>query len=100
MIKVAQDWKGTAFADPDLHDFDMFIKPVELDAHLARAGLQKRDQVGFAAVNGPLALKAMWDRAHAKITYRQMCERFRIQESRDTSSSYGGYAVKRSTPPG
>ena len=36
----------------------------------------------------------MWDRAQGKITYAQMGERLRIRESRDTSSSYGGYALK------
>jgi 2-polyprenyl-6-hydroxyphenyl methylase/3-demethylubiquinone-9 3-methyltransferase len=95
MIKVAQDWKATAFADPDLHDFDMFIKPAELDVHLARAGLEKRDRVGFAAVNGPLALKAMWDRAHGKLSYAQLGVKLKMKESRDTSSTYGGYAIKR-----
>ena len=97
MIKVAQDWKGTAFADPDLHDFDMFIKPVELDAHLKRAGLQKRDQVGFAATNGPLALKAMWDRAHGKLSYDELGHKLTMKESKDHSVTYGGYALKPST---
>ena len=98
MIKVAQDWSATAWAEPDLHDFDMFIRPEELEAHLERAGLQVRHRVGFAAANPPAALRAMWDRAHGKITYREMGERLRIKESRDTSSSYGGYALKRRPP--
>jgi 2-polyprenyl-6-hydroxyphenyl methylase / 3-demethylubiquinone-9 3-methyltransferase len=98
MIKVAQDWSATAWAEPDLHDFDMFIRPEELEAHLERAGLQVRHRVGFAAANPPAALKAMWDRAHGKITYREMGVRLRIKESRDTSSSYGGYALKRRPP--
>ena len=36
----------------------------------------------------------MWQRAHGKITYAEMGERLRLRESRDTSSSYGGYALK------
>jgi ubiquinone biosynthesis O-methyltransferase len=95
MIKVAQDWRATAWAEPDLHDFDMFIKPEEVEADMDRAGLEVRDRVGFAAANPPAALKAMWDRAHGQITYGEMGERLGIRESRDTSSSYGGYAVKR-----
>jgi 2-polyprenyl-6-hydroxyphenyl methylase/3-demethylubiquinone-9 3-methyltransferase len=97
MIKLAQDWKATAWAEPDLHDFDMFIRPDELEAHMRRAGMEVRDRVGFAAANPVAALKAMWDRAHGRISYGQMGERLRIRESRDTSSSYGGYAV---TPAG
>jgi 2-polyprenyl-6-hydroxyphenyl methylase/3-demethylubiquinone-9 3-methyltransferase len=94
MIKMAQDWPATAWAEPDLHDFEMFIRPEEVEAHMDRAGLEVRGRIGFAAANPPAAVKAMWDRAHGKITYRGMGERLRIKESRDTSSSYGGYALK------
>ncbi len=38
------------------------------------------------------ALKA---RAHGKITYAEMGERLRIRESSDTSTAYGGYALKQ-----
>lgn len=95
MIKLAQDWRATAWAEPDLHAFEMFIRPEELEAHLRSAGLDVRDRLGFATANPAAALKAMWDRAHGKITYAQMGERLRIRESRDTSTSYGGYALKR-----
>jgi 2-polyprenyl-6-hydroxyphenyl methylase / 3-demethylubiquinone-9 3-methyltransferase len=94
MIKVAQDWPATAWAEPDLHDWGMFITPEEVEGHMRRAGLDVRDRVGFAPANPPAALKAMWDRAHGKLTYGQMGERLRIGESRHVSSSYGGYAVK------
>src|SRR3954471_7265104 len=93
LIKMAQDWPATAWAEPDLHDWDMFIRPEELEAHLRRAGLEARDRVGFSSANPAGALKAMWDRAHGRITYRQMGERLRAKVSRDTSASYGGYAL-------
>jgi 2-polyprenyl-6-hydroxyphenyl methylase/3-demethylubiquinone-9 3-methyltransferase len=98
MIKIAQDWSATAWAEPNLHDFDMFLRPEELEAHLEQSGLEVRDRVGFAAANPAAALKAMWERAHGKVTYREMGQRLRIKESRDTSSSYGGYALKRRPP--
>jgi 2-polyprenyl-6-hydroxyphenyl methylase/3-demethylubiquinone-9 3-methyltransferase len=94
MIKLSQEWSATAWAEPDLHDFDMFIRPEELERHMERAGLQVRDRVGFAAANPPAAVKAMWDRAHGRIGYRELGERLRIRESRDTSTSYGGYAIR------
>jgi len=97
MIKLAQDWPATAWAEPDLHDHAMFIRPGEVEGHMRRAGLDVRDRVGFAPANPPAALKAMWDRAHGRITYGQMGERLRVRESRDTSSSYGGYALKPAT---
>jgi 2-polyprenyl-6-hydroxyphenyl methylase / 3-demethylubiquinone-9 3-methyltransferase len=94
MIKLSQDWSSTAWAEPNLHDHDLCIKPDELEAKITAAGLEVRDRVGFAAKSPPRALKAMWDRAHGRITYAQMGERLQIRESRDTSSPYGGYAVK------
>jgi hypothetical protein len=40
------------------------------------------------------ALKALWDRAHGKLTYAEMGARLRMGETRDASVSYGGYALK------
>jgi 2-polyprenyl-6-hydroxyphenyl methylase/3-demethylubiquinone-9 3-methyltransferase len=94
MIKISQDWASTAWAEPNLHDHEMFVTPDELEGKLAGAGFEVRDRVGFAAKNPPAGLKAMWDRAHGRITYAEMGRRLQIRESRDTSSSYGGYAVK------
>jgi 2-polyprenyl-6-hydroxyphenyl methylase/3-demethylubiquinone-9 3-methyltransferase len=94
MIKVAQDWPATAWAEPGLHDFEMFIRPAEVETHMKKVELEVRDRVGFAPANPAAALKAMWDRAHGKITYAEVGERLQIRESRDTSSSYGGYALK------
>lgn len=94
MIKLAQDWPATAWAEPGLHGFEMFIRPRELEARLRSAGLEVRDRVGFGPANSLTALKAMWDRAHGKLTYAEMGERLRVRESRDVSVSYGGYALK------
>ena len=94
MIKAAQDWRSTAWAEPDLHAYDMFIRPRELEAHLAGAGLEVRDRVGLAPASGMRAFKAMWDRAHGKIGYAEMGARLNMVECRDTSSAYMGYATK------
>jgi hypothetical protein len=53
MIKLAQDRSATAWAEPDLHNHAVFIKPSELDAHLARAALYRGGRVGFPAKNPP-----------------------------------------------
>ena len=34
MIKLFQEWQSTALMEPNLHDWDMFIKPAELVAAL------------------------------------------------------------------
>jgi 2-polyprenyl-6-hydroxyphenyl methylase/3-demethylubiquinone-9 3-methyltransferase len=94
MIKLAQDWEATRWAEPDLHDWSMFIRPAELESRLARAGLDVRDRVGIAAANPVAAVKAMRDRARGRIDYAEMGRRLRLRESRDTSGLYAGYALK------
>ena len=57
MIKLSQDWAGTAWMPPDLHDWDQFITPAELASTLARHGL---DQHGMAGMSpGMLPARAM-----------------------------------------
>lgn len=98
-IKVAQDWKSVAWAPPNLHDYAMFIRPEELEGLITREGMAVRGRMGLAPRNKLAALKAMWDRAHGKITYAQMGKRWGLQEHPDTSMSYMGYAVKASALP-
>jgi 2-polyprenyl-6-hydroxyphenyl methylase / 3-demethylubiquinone-9 3-methyltransferase len=94
MIKVAQDWKATAWAEPDLHDWEMFIRPPELELILAGAGFEVRDRVGIAPRSPLGALRAMRDRASGKIDYGELGRRMEMRESRDQSGLYAGYAIR------
>jgi 2-polyprenyl-3-methyl-5-hydroxy-6-metoxy-1,4-benzoquinol methylase len=49
MIKAAQDWWLTRWAEPNLHDWDMFIRPEELEATMTERGFEVRDQSGLYA---------------------------------------------------
>jgi 2-polyprenyl-3-methyl-5-hydroxy-6-metoxy-1,4-benzoquinol methylase len=95
MIKIAQDWSFTRWAEPGLHDWDMFIRPGELEQTLGGAGFEARDRVGMAPRNPLTALKAMLDRARGEIDYAEMGRRIDLRESRDQSGLYAGYAIKR-----
>jgi 2-polyprenyl-6-hydroxyphenyl methylase/3-demethylubiquinone-9 3-methyltransferase len=95
MIKLAQDWSVTRWAEPDLHDWDMFIRPAELEGMLTDTGFEVRDRTGIAPANPLAALKAMRDRARGDIDYAAMGRRLGLRESRDMSGLYAGYAVKR-----
>ena len=55
MIKLFQDWKATAFMEPNLHDHQMFIRPREMDEYLRAAGLEPGPIVGLATATGPAA---------------------------------------------
>jgi 2-polyprenyl-6-hydroxyphenyl methylase/3-demethylubiquinone-9 3-methyltransferase len=56
MIKMAQEWKFTRLAPPNLHVWEMFITPDELKASLARHGLQNKDLVGTKMNGNPIKM--------------------------------------------
>jgi 2-polyprenyl-6-hydroxyphenyl methylase / 3-demethylubiquinone-9 3-methyltransferase len=95
VIKLAQDWRATRWAEPNLHAWECFIRPPELERELAAAGLDVRDRIGIAPANAFAAVRAMRDRARGKITYSEFGRRLRLRETRDTSMMYAGYAVKQ-----
>jgi 2-polyprenyl-6-hydroxyphenyl methylase/3-demethylubiquinone-9 3-methyltransferase len=99
IIKVLQEWSWTSFLPPGLHDWNLFIKPAELLALLARNGLQNRGLTGLKPAAGPLrALRILRALKRREITYAEAARRLDLRESRDTSMLYLGHAVKH--PPG
>jgi 2-polyprenyl-6-hydroxyphenyl methylase/3-demethylubiquinone-9 3-methyltransferase len=94
MIKIGQDWRLTRWAEPNLHDWKMFIKPTELERWLAEAGFEVRDRVGMAPRRPLSALRAMRARAKGAIDYAELGRRLEMRESDDQSGLYGGYAVR------
>ena len=73
MIKIAQDWKFTAWEAPRTHVWPKFVP-------------------------GQNPLSCLIDirrRAQGKLTRRAMAERMRIRESKHLEGSYMGYAVKK-----
>jgi 2-polyprenyl-6-hydroxyphenyl methylase/3-demethylubiquinone-9 3-methyltransferase len=96
LIKLFQEWKSTALMEPNLHDWDMFIRPDELVAALDRAGLANRDLQGIGPARNPLAmLHDMRKRARGEMTYAEFGQRNQMREQRDRSLLYAGYAIKR-----
>lgn len=95
IIGVAQEWSVTRFLPHGLHDWRMFIKPVELRAIMARHGLVSRGVVGLAPALNPLTLLgALYAFRSGRLSYGQVGARLRFRVSRDCSTSYAGYALK------
>ena len=85
VIKLMQEWRSTALMEPNLHDWDMFIKPEELEAAMARAGLEGRDTVGLGPARNPIAMVVdMRRRARGDMTYGEFGARNKFREMRDT----------------
>ena len=96
LIKLFQEWKSTALMEPNLHDWDMFIKPSELVAGLERAGLDNRDLQGIGPGSNPISmLRDMRRRARGEMSFAEFGRRHPMREQRDRSGLYAGYAIKR-----
>jgi 2-polyprenyl-6-hydroxyphenyl methylase/3-demethylubiquinone-9 3-methyltransferase len=96
VIKVMQEWQSTAFAEPNLHVWERFIKPAELVTLLERRGLDQREMRGISIRRrNPLAtLLDFRRRVQGKITFRELGRRLDFHESGDLRVSYMGYATK------
>jgi 2-polyprenyl-6-hydroxyphenyl methylase/3-demethylubiquinone-9 3-methyltransferase len=95
MIKMAQEWKFTRLAPPNLHVWEMFITPDELKASLARHGLQNKDLVGTKMNGNPIKMILALRRYKAgKISGAELGKHIGLKEGTNISSSYMGYAMK------
>ena len=94
-IHLAQTWKRWAFAPPNLHNWEMFIKPGELKNLLASCGLAWQEHKGLRPnVALPALLKALRKRARGIYTYGELGQRLCLTECNHTRLMYMGYAVK------
>jgi 2-polyprenyl-6-hydroxyphenyl methylase / 3-demethylubiquinone-9 3-methyltransferase len=95
MIKMAQEWKFTRLAPPNLHVWEMFITPDELKASLARHGLQNKDLVGTKMNGNPIKMILALRRYKAgKVSGAELGKNIGLKEGTNISSSYMGYAMK------
>ena len=98
VIKLAQDWKSTAWETPDTHEWKRFVKPSELASIMEPNGLTMQEIKGMGAGSKRSVIwKAIRQRAKGKITRYEMATRFGLGKSDKLDLSYMGYAVKRST---
>jgi 2-polyprenyl-6-hydroxyphenyl methylase/3-demethylubiquinone-9 3-methyltransferase len=96
MIKVAQEWRSTAFAAPNLHVWEKFIKPSELTAVFDRLGLAQGEMRGIVPQRNPIgALLDFRRRAKGEIGFEELGQRLDFQESDRLGASYMGYATRR-----
>lgn len=99
VIKAMQEWRFFTVMDGEVHAWDQFVTPTELHAICARQGLRGGGLVGFAPAGGPFGLlrsaAAMHAGARGRLSYGAVGRRMRLVQSRDRSSSYGGWARRQ-----
>ena len=95
VIKVAQDWKLTAWEAPRTHAWSKFVKPRELAVLLAAHGLGAPELRGIGPGCNPLAAVGhARRRAKGLITRRELARRLALRECDDADASYMGFAIK------
>ncbi len=95
MIKIMQEWKGTAFLEPHIHLWHMFIKPRELIAMLAAHGLVNQDLKGLGP--GPNFIAHYFNlrrRARGRIGWAELGRRLGLRINTNLAMTYVGYALK------
>jgi len=94
-IKIGQEWPRWAFLPPNLHVWEMFIKPRELKVLLAKNQLDWKDHRGLKPnVSISTALRILRRRAAGECSYAELGERIQLVESWLQAVLYLGHAVK------
>jgi 2-polyprenyl-6-hydroxyphenyl methylase/3-demethylubiquinone-9 3-methyltransferase len=96
IIKIMQEWRATAFAAPNAHLREKFIKPAELVAACQRHRLDSREMRGLCPrrLNPITTLLDFRRRARGVITFKELGRRLAFEENDRLGVSYMGYAVK------
>lgn len=95
-INIAQRWNRWAFMPPNLHVWEMFIKPDELKSLLQQYNLEWKEHRGTAPnLSYPKVLYYLRKRALGEMSYRDLGEKLLLVESEDMNIMYMGYAIKK-----
>jgi 2-polyprenyl-6-hydroxyphenyl methylase/3-demethylubiquinone-9 3-methyltransferase len=95
-IKLGQEWKFTRFLPPNMHVWEMFIKPEELTHSLDRHGLRNMDIKGTRPGGNPLKMvAAMYKYNRGRISAAEFGKRIGGSvEGPNIDVNYMGYAIK------
>ena len=94
-IKIWQEWKRWAFMPPNVHVWQMFIKPEEIKTLLSQNSLDWKEHTGSQPnVSIPKMLGYLRKRVKGEWTYHDLGQNFRLVESNDMNILYAGYAIK------
>jgi len=96
VIKLWQEWKSTAIMPPNLHVYEMFIKPKELKSFMEQNGFDSIQFRGMSPDVNPLKMISLLKkRAKGKMTYEELGNQIKLKESNDTKVGYMGYGIKK-----
>lgn len=96
LIDLGQENESTRFMPPNLHAWEMFVKPEELEASLERYGLQNKDIKGTTIPDedpGP-AIMLMQQHNAGQISTIEFSKYAKLVEGPFIEGFYMGYAIK------
>jgi len=99
-IKVMQDWPLTRIMPPNLHDWQMFIKPSELQAIMTRHGLRHQEIVGVRP-RAPVwrVARMFFQLRRGRITYAEASRGLDMGATSNTQEAYMGFALREELSP-
>ena len=95
-ILAMQEWRLTRIVDTSIHEWSMFITPAELEATLARHGLELEEVAGLAPrASWPDIVGALRATRRGRIGYGELSHRLDFGRVESLALSYMGFAVRR-----
>jgi 2-polyprenyl-6-hydroxyphenyl methylase/3-demethylubiquinone-9 3-methyltransferase len=95
-INIAQKWKRWAFMPPNLHVWEMFIKPEELIPLLQQNNFDWREHRGMEPnLSYRQVLYYLRKRVKGELSYIDLGEKLLLIESTNMNIMYLGYAIKK-----
>jgi len=95
-IKIWQEWKRWAFMPPNIHVWEMFIRPGDIKTLLQKSGFEWKEHTGSSPnVSIPKMLGYLRKKAKGEWTYEDLGKNFWLVESKDMNILYAGYAIKK-----
>jgi len=96
LLKITQDWKSTSFMEPNVHVWDMFIKPKELFKIFKIHGLKNIEIKGISpGINMFSAYIYLRKCKKKEISIKELATLLDIRIDNNTQNSYIGYAIKQ-----
>jgi 2-polyprenyl-6-hydroxyphenyl methylase / 3-demethylubiquinone-9 3-methyltransferase len=97
IIKATQEWESSSFMEPNVHVWNMFIKPRELIELLKNNNLIYKEIKGMSlGINFIYAYFALRKCKKGKMNFQQLGKKLNLQISNKKSGQYIGYAIKKS----
>ena len=95
-INIAQRWNRWAFMPPNLHVWELFIKPDEMKSLLRHNNLEWKEHRGTTPnLSYPKVLHYLRKRAKGEMSYQDLGEKLLLVEGENMNIMYMGYAIKK-----